>query len=89
MDYRMMVNESQHQSQKAFLASQNKVYENLFKHIRLNALTQNELEYILCNDLFVKSNSKLTALIKYYLNSSASVITQTKEASGENINGKF
>ena len=46
-----------------------KTYENLFKHIRLNALTKDELEFILTNDKLVKANKMLLNHLKSFLDS--------------------
>ena len=42
----------------------NQLYETMFKYLRLNALSYEELEYILLNDSYVKSNKNLFNQIK-------------------------
>ena len=61
MDYRTLAKEAPKSNNLT------KVYENLFKNIRLNALTQNELEYILQNDTHVNINENLVEQIKYLI----------------------
>ena len=70
------------------VTNQKQTYENLFKNIRLNALAQNELEYILCNDEMVRASDNLTELIKYHLgeaNDSSSILVQKNKISLESI----
>jgi hypothetical protein len=47
----------------------NQLYENMFKYLRLNALSDEELEFILLNDSNVKSNKNLFDQIKNRLDS--------------------
>jgi hypothetical protein len=47
----------------------NQLYENMFKYLRLNALSYEELEFILLSDSYVKSNKNLFNQIKNRLDS--------------------
>lgn len=43
------------------------VFENLFKYIRLNSLSRDELEYVVSNDEYVKASQTLSSKIKHIL----------------------
>jgi hypothetical protein len=60
--------EHQQQSSQQPASSQklDQLYESLFKYIRLNGLSREELEFILKNDRFVQSNSNLLNRIQAY-----------------------
>jgi len=65
IDYKVLVADSAYKSPNTVLKQ---TYENMFKNIRLNALTKNELEYILYNDELANSNEKIVKQIKAHLN---------------------
>ena len=82
IDYQINVNK---------LKNSMKIYENLFKSIRLNALSQEELEFISNNDKLVQTNENLTMYLKRYLNNgNASGVSSsngsTADSPNENIN---
>lgn len=60
-------------------------YESLFKHIRLNGLTKDEIEYILSTDLLLQANQSLHAKVKsYYCDlTSLSATTTSREDSNK------
>lgn len=60
------------------------LYEALFKHIRLNALSKEELEFILENDEHVKANESLAGLILSVLDKNFS--SSSSSSSISNIN---
>jgi len=80
MDYKILTAET---PQKAASPSQKLTYENMFKNIRLNALTKNELEYILYNDEMVSSNERLVAQIRSHLDSFAGQLSVSE--AGKNV----
>lgn len=87
MDYRILVKDAP----KA--TNLKKAFENLFKNIRLNALTQNELEHILQNDAHVNTNESLVEQIKYllenYSQSPFGVIKKKLSFEIDNFKGKI
>ena len=65
-------------------SSTSALYEALFKHIRLNALSKEELEFILENDEHVKANESLAGLILSVLDKNFS--SSSSSSSISNIN---
>lgn len=90
MDYRLLTQASDTPE----VGNLKQTYESLFKNVRLNALNQNELDYILYNDEMVRANDNLAEMIRLHLREtndssgsgcSASVVVQKKKTPLENI----
>jgi len=64
IEYHILLNNAQKTTNNLKIM---KTYENLFKHVRLNALSQDELEFISTNDKLIHSNQNLLNHLNNFL----------------------